>query len=146
MLEWGKIYGVGGDGKMHEIKFRFWDEDNLEMLSWEDIQRLDADGIYPFLNMVRDFRGNVMQFTGLTDVYGREIYEGDIVRGDRWDHVIGQFFTEIFVVGWGMGCWVYKGNSEFQVGLLANLKDVEVLGNIFENPDLLKLVGKEWGE
>jgi uncharacterized phage protein (TIGR01671 family) len=75
-----------------------------------------------------------MQYTGLKDKNSKEIYEGDIVK----------FEKEIEVVGWNddhvgfrptIGGFVSIGESDQWFN---RLSDSEVIGNIYENKDLLK--------
>ena len=72
----------------------------------------------------------LMQYTGLKDQNGKDIYEGDIVRLQNefvgpivWS--INGFTVERYVVGWNIDA---KGNQD----------SVEIIGNIYENPDLIK--------
>lgn len=94
---------------------------------------------------------NVMQFTGLLDKNGKEIYEGDIVK-DVSNYVyngvvyvvkFGDYdndgLYEDYIGGYGwygevVDGWLDKGDV---IGF-DRIKNVEVIGNIFENPELLK--------
>lgn len=73
----------------------------------------------------------IQQFTGLTDSTGKEIYEGDIVSGEiSMDHI-----SHKAEVVWSGIMWsaVSKGGNNMMIWLD---KDLEVIGNIFENPEL----------
>ena len=75
-----------------------------------------------------------MQFTGLHDKNGKEIYEGDIVRCflDGFDEVSEVFFDE------GAFSIYAKNNSPDYKPCLFEVCETEVIGNIFENPELLE--------
>jgi uncharacterized phage protein (TIGR01671 family) len=85
---------------------------------------------------------NVMQFTGLKDKNGKEIYEGDIYRWVSWNKA-----ERIGVVEYEIG---FGGDGETWAGFgfpsdITRLdnddepwRDVEVIGNIYENPELLE--------
>ena len=74
----------------------------------------------------------LMQYTGLRDKNGTEIYEGDIVHEhDEWGED-GRFEVEFSYNGF----WLkYREANEFGFG---DPDEMEVIGNIFENPELLK--------
>ena len=73
-----------------------------------------------------------MQFTGLKDCNDKEIYESDVIK-DKYGYVNIVFFKN--------GSFVYKSITE-KLDLYYNLnninKECEIIGNIYENPKLLK--------
>lgn len=81
--------------------------------------------------------GVVMQSTGLTDRKGREIYEGDIVSGYMEYNTSGERFT-------GVVTWE---DASFRISMkpkpysppvaYEGIKRIEVIGNIYQNPELL---------
>lgn len=127
---------------MREIKFRAWNK--VGKFYVNDVQ--DAyDGTGPddpfdnFGDALDDDNYVVEQFTGLTDVNGKEIYEGDIVHGydqepDRDDGYVGS--SVIDVVNFENGAfWI--GDSWYKV-MVMTPPIVEVIGNVHTNPELLE--------
>lgn len=128
-----------------EIKFRAWNLATEEMITNETIF-IYADGSIEVggytTNDENDSAIVIMQFTGLTDRKGKEIYESDIVQrysaqtnGARLSkhgiRVIKWRADSINIVGWNIGRGRRPNTGD-------NLRYIEVVGNIYENPELLE--------
>lgn len=135
-----------------DIKFRGWDSVNEVMLPVESINFREGyvslnegdNSLTDTLEMIE-----LMQYTGLKDKNGKEIYEGDIVKliplnSERLKE-LGRKWYEHLKVEWGaysdgeyvtnVETWMIDINP-----LSEELLDetVEVIGNIYENPELLE--------
>jgi len=113
-----------------EIKFRAWNGEAMEYGGFSIHATGEVFEISPLSNVKKD--SPLMQFTGLKDKNGKEIYEGDILKSESKEHPF--IFDVVFRDGsYYMGQWpTYL--CEF------NLKTLkyEVIGIIFENPNLLE--------
>lgn len=91
-------------------------------------------GFNPFASGVDHFtyeeKAILTQFTGLTDKNGKEIYEGDIVKNN--DSIWDIYYDE---GAWKMGLNGKRTNNDHL--FLLEPKHSEVIGNIYENPELL---------
>ena len=132
---------------MREIKFRAWNESICEMVDLHKITPLalsdtmntqlaiqNMDGLFiPFSSQF-----DLMQYTGLKDKNGKEIYEGDIVNHPRRVFIIdfGRYLDGHGLSHSGFFMKVInETDSNTRTGLDGSL---EVIGNIHENPELLK--------
>jgi hypothetical protein len=106
---------------MKTIKFRAW-VDNEFMLEWEDILR--AKPTFP-MHLLEDKDYKWMQFTGLLDKNGKEIYEGDII----------DILKERLEVVWNDAYLQFQFVNKERMYELPdfNKKDLEVIGNIYED-------------
>lgn len=108
---------------MREIKFRAWDKKEKKMY-YDVLHNISFDGV-------------VMQYTGLKDKNRKEIYEGDILKLDSWSGLQIVEFIE------GAFCLVNQGKqtgftSDIHYIHHAGIPQAAVIGNIYENPELLK--------
>jgi uncharacterized phage protein (TIGR01671 family) len=123
------------------IKFRAWD-DTQKYMAYQGTPDLETiqSFIYHFGNK------SLMQFTGLEDMNGKEIYEGDIicdVKYQTWNHRgIIKFSHGVFGAEWLptqkklslIGAWGQKHHLRKLDDDILECKIV--IGNIFENPKL----------
>ena len=110
---------------MREIEFRSWDIRHLVIeycvsLYWfeENFCAENGDGYI------------LMQYTGLKDKNGVKIFEGDIVKAGRGDSVL----TAAIDYDNNVAAYVFRGTYCF----VSEYADFEVIGNIYENPELLE--------
>lgn len=128
-----------------EIKFRMWCRDG----KWEEdgerrqFVMINANSLClpsaePLIELFEDIEDEqyLMQFTGLKDKNGKEIYEGDILKTDKWkwNHIV-QFDTKKA----RFNCIV---NTHGVTNDYIPAEYVEVIGNIYENPNLLESARK----
>lgn len=125
--------------EIREVIFRGKRTDNGEWITDSETYIRDGDGIWlsdENLNVVTVIPETVGQFTGLTDKNGVKIFEGDIVRYDVNYH---DMVISYDVENWGG--WLYEDmDDNMQAYSIYEfcLKDIAVVGNIHDNPDILK--------
>ena len=126
---------------MRELKFRVWDDNGFLNNDAYCLFLKDGYGNLLEVRKLMDYgQMNVLpnaimsQFTGLTDKNGVEIYEGDVVKATS-----EQFINENFIgkVIFDEGCFLTWVNKNDIRGVWSG-DDIEVIGNIFENKDLLE--------
>ncbi len=132
---------------MREIKFRAWDKVNKQIL-----QRVEQQSPHTphFADCINYDKYELMQYTGLKDKHGKEIYEGDIVcltyihdEGGGWKRNSKERGVVYFDTTWGVkfDCADFTQRTatywKLEKSKFQDACDVEVLGNIFENKDVL---------
>jgi uncharacterized phage protein (TIGR01671 family) len=117
---------------MKEIKFRFYQKTHEQMCNWDYVKGYKVAALED--NQDGDSYSSWMQFTGLKDKKGKEIYEGDIIIGDSY----GEY---PLIIKWdneytGFYCHDPKGDYDDHLNMQEAVNG-EVIGNIYENPELL---------
>lgn len=121
-----------------EIKFRAWDKDLKQMFFEFKITSSKGEVVTPSIFICCDDSIELMQYTGLRDKNGKEIYEGDVIILDNSDiggeKIIGEIiWCDDQTLGClGFGLWTKKGYLHTNL-----LGHIEVIGNIYENRELL---------
>lgn len=141
-----------------KYKFRAYEKETNEVvrviqIQWDSVddcinnvvlQNLNSYTIHPdFPKSDSDDDGIVlMQYTGFEDKNNKEIYEGDIIK----------YYNNLYQVKWATPgfCISRIHSNKFELELIANTEkkpevikeSLEVVGNIYENPELLKTMSK----
>ena len=126
------------------FKFRVWDKENFNILEFEGFKTGDIEFNFDVetksIWIEYDHNRYVLQqCTGLRDKNGNLIYEGDIVKILFCEFVI-QYCDKCksFQCFYNNECYACLGDLHW-FELLEDLENCEVLGNIYENPELLEV-------
>lgn len=134
---------------MREIKYRAWDVKRKTMQSNEDLVFYDQENtcLYSILTDSADEQLIFMQFTGLKDKNGKEIYEHDITIDKYKNKSVCCWIEEVAAFGF-IPIQIYPDKSWHALfeehgedTFFRNDKPAiyhEIIGNIYENPELLE--------
>lgn len=129
---------------MKELKIKAWLKKEKKMLSiigidfnYEYIRYTEDDNLFNSDYKVAEFKDiELLQFTGLKDNGGQELYEADVIKfNDGIDDIYGLISYDDED---GTYCVSYENITEH---LSDREGDFEIVGNIFENPDLHEQLG-----
>jgi uncharacterized phage protein (TIGR01671 family) len=129
---------------MREIKFRAWSKRDK---CWCGAFSIQKDGLFTEMSGARMENGVcvayadwidlseqdeiiLMQYTGLKDKNGVEIYEGDILKGTLENHAVVDVNSYFGLTNYGL-------SSDYPMHLTGQ-EEREIIGNIYENPELLQ--------
>ena len=117
------------------LKFRVWDDNNKCWLNSTSKIEFSLDPDTSTFE-IADYSWKKQQFTGLTDKNGKEIYEGDIVNCtmDENSFDISRVNIEVKIEGLKLNIDGYYGSG---IDEYTSYDDFEIIGNIFENPELI---------
>jgi uncharacterized phage protein (TIGR01671 family) len=122
-----------------EIKFRVWDTENRRFLQHGSFCLFPDDNEVWEVRLLKNYgeleyipHAVVQQYTGLKDSKGVDIYEGDIVKIEDKEEV------RIYDIVFSHGYFGLNRGSKFKHALMCPYTEIiEIIGNIFENPELL---------
>ncbi|WP_434794410.1 hypothetical protein TPDSL_13890 [Terrisporobacter petrolearius] len=141
---------------MRDIKFRFWNGTCMNEL--DDLYMFEEDGMHSFEDGARYYNYIFMQYTGLKDKNGKEIYEGDILSYKHIEYTdcskeeIEDIEKEVLIglityrplasiikpYGENVKCFGYDNINKECLVIDLESEELEVIGNIYENPELLE--------
>ena len=130
---------------MRNIKFRAWDINEKRMMpsfTMFDISDVGIQGWPSHIVFMKDHY-DLMEYTGRKDKNKQELYESDIIKCNSYDEhgnagkIIGEIYWDQSECAWA----IYSRHSEVGMGTKKGLflswaKNIELLGNKYQNPDL----------
>lgn len=129
--------------EMKELKFRAWHKEQKKMYSAEEMGQdqltlmtdgrgfANISGVDTKLSRIDDGRTMIpLQYTGLKDSYAKEEYFGDIIREED---------GTIRIIEDGCSAVLFRNPQvTFDIKYFWELKQHEVIGNIYENPEIME--------
>ena len=131
---------------MREIKFRAYEKAynvirEVVSINFADKTVVLKDDFFDDVRLLNFNQVNLMQYTGLKDKNGKEIYGGYIVSVrylyDKRTTDIAQVVWQEDKVGFGLKSLKGLTNEEYDLYRVTAEHNLEVIGNIYENPELL---------
>lgn len=121
---------------MRDFKFRVWNKLSKKLIEWKDYKHVISGSDFNNDNLI------ITQYTGYKDVNGKEIYDKDIVL-QTTRNSLGEKIKQFYWIEYKFGRYYASfqelryATERIELSLLLLLNPVEVVGNVFENQDLL---------
>jgi len=123
------------------IKFRAWDKENREMVEVLECNFKELMVCLPGFESGKKFSGwhsldniELMQYTGLKDKNGQEIYEGDVIKGNLIKYSPLPIMGEVV---WDNELSGFASKNNAGNTLLFEIDQIRIIGDKFQNPELL---------
>ena len=127
-----------------QIKFRAWNKDDNRTMFYSENGNQQSQALMVFFSGCSGRNVVIMQYTGLNDKNGKEIYEGDIVKFQNtdwndYDNIKKDYIQKEFTseVEWNKEyvCFEFDNDNIDFEGATVPFKKTEIIGNIYENPE-----------
>ncbi|MBO3634415.1 MULTISPECIES: YopX family protein [Bacillus] len=129
---------------MREIKFRAYHTEKRDgqefprMMDWDEILNNDEEELASYFRNEFSNVSPLMQYTGLKDKNGRDIYEGDVVKF-KSAYCENKIIKAVVKFKDSLGSFVFNmGDDQGFWRMDASIREIEVIGNIYEDPELLE--------
>lgn len=120
-----------------KIKFRMWNDYDKKMIHWNELLEKNLANIFT----IPSYNKWLMQYTGLHDKNGKEIYEGDIVSKEVFDdtkpNYINKSYAKVVYIEELAGFYLVNKSNKILWEVADDKYNIEVVSTIYDNPELL---------
>ena len=125
-----------------EIKFRAWDKRKKQFISWEEIKRNTSMNLFGgYWELFNRNEFVPMQYIGLGAENADETDETDVYEGDIVETFEDKKIWEIYYEGACFRMMTHSKkhrNNKIITEFMGTLHDAKIIGNIYENPELIR--------